>query len=77
MTTKEALHGLCSNMFTSPDAFPTAYWAAQYPLPVVLYGLLQAQQKQTRNSKMTPEQLSNFAATVMRRRFAELQARHT
>jgi hypothetical protein len=70
-----ALSEICCSMFeeeTLPVAFPVEYWINNYPLEVILYALLETQQKVRRNkATMCGKHIENFAVTIMERRDRE------
>lgn len=71
----EALTALCSDMFGSSAVFPSEYWAANFPTEVILYALVEAQDKRRRTPDMIPRQIMNFANTIMERKLREEQKR--
>jgi len=70
-----AIAVLCSEMFESGEAFPSAFWAESFPTEVILYALLETQSKRRRTPGMIHRQIVNFANTVMERRLRDQQRR--
>jgi hypothetical protein len=70
----EALDTVCHAMFgQAQPIFPTVMWAACFPMEVILYALVEAELKRRRTPGIEVQQISNFAHTVMNRRYREEQ----
>lgn len=71
MNKSTALREVCCELFAHdvcPDTFPFDFWCANYPLPVIIYALLEAQGKCERTPEMTHRQIVNFVTVVMERK---------
>ena len=68
----DALGVLCCTLFgTGLTDFRVQYWVECFPLPVILYSLVEAELKRRRAPAMTGMQIAAFAENVMIRRLQE------